>query len=173
MNTLLKVNKVTEVIATAFACVAGVALLFNVAVIVANVILRAAGNAIVGVEEYVALSEILVIFLALGYTQSKHGLVHVCFFMKKIPGKGALIMWTINMWIAVAILVCLVYETFNHAPAVRQVSTALLIQFRPFYYVIGVGSVVWLIAQLFDAVKSTIGLFNKEVAEDVIENWPA
>ena len=173
LNKLNKLNKGVEIFTTVFAFVAGAALLFNVIVIVANVILRAGGRSIVGVEEYVALSEILVIFLALGYTQSKHGLVHVCFFMKKIPGKGALIMWTINMWIAVAILVCLVYETFNHAPAVRQVSTALLIQFRPFYYVIGVGSIVWLVAQLYDAIKSTIGLFNKEVAEDVIENWPA
>ena len=173
MNTINKVNKATEIFTTVFAYVAGAALLFNVIIIVANVILRATGNAVVGVEEYVSLSEILVIFLALGYTQIKKGLVHVCFFMRKIPGKGALIMWTINMWVAVVVLACLSYETFRHAPAVKQVSTALLIPFRPFYYVIGVGAVVWLVAQLFDAVKSTIALFNKEVEADVVENWPA
>ena len=173
LKSINKIGKATEIFTTIFAFVAGAALLFNVVIIVANVLMRTTGNAVVGVEEYVSLAEILVIFLALGYTQSKRGLVHVCFFMRKIPGKGSLIMWTINMWIAVAVLACLAYETFQHAPAVRQVSTALLIPFKPFYYVIGVGAIVWLVAQLFDAIKSTIALFNKEVAEDVIENWPA
>jgi hypothetical protein len=30
-----------------------------------------------------------------------------------------------------------------------------------------------MIAQLFDAVKSTVAIFNREVALDVIEHWPA
>ena len=173
LKTINKLNRAAEIFTTVFAWIAGAALLFNVVIIVANVFLRSTGNAIVGVEEYVSLSEIIVIFLALGYTQIKRGLVHVCFFMRKIPGKGSLIMWTINMWIAVAVLACLSYETFRHAPAVKQVSTALLIPFRPFYYIIGVGAVVWLVAQLFEAIKSTSALFSKEIAEDVIQNWPA
>lgn len=173
MKTLNKINKAVDIFTTVFAYIAGAALIFNVVIILANVILRYFGKAVVGVEEYVALSEILVIFLAIGYTQSKRGLVHVCFFMKKIPGKGALIVWALNMWIAVAVLACLAYETFKRAPAVRQVSTALLLPYKPFYYVIAVGAVVWMIAQLFDAVKSTVAIFNREVALDVIEHWPA
>lgn len=173
MKTINKINRIVELFTTVFAYVAGAALLFNVVIILANVILRSFGRAVVGVEEYVSLAEIAVIFLAIGYTQIKRGLVHVCFFMKKIPGKGALIMWALNMWIAAAVLACLVYETLQRAPAVRQVSTALLLPYKPMYYVIAVGSFVWLIAQLFEAVKSTIAIFNHEVAQDVIEHWPA
>ena len=173
MQTLNKINRLTEGFTTVFAYIAGLALLFNVGIIIVNVVLRYFGKAVVGAEEYVSLAEIAVIFLALGYTQIKRGLVHVCFFMKKIPGKGALIMWAINMWIAVGVLACLAVETFNRAPKVKQVSTALLIPFKPFYYVIAVGAVVWLVAQLFEAVKATIGIFNTEVGADVIENWPA
>lgn len=173
LKTLNKINKWTDAFATAFAYIAGLALLFNVGVILLNVIMRAFGKSLVGAEEYVSLAEIAVIFLAVGYTQAKRGLVHVCFFMKKIPGKGALIMWALNMWIAVAVLACLAYETFKRAPAVRQVTTALLIPNKPFYYVIGVGAIVWLIAQLFDAVKATVGIFNDEVGQDVMDNWPA
>lgn len=173
MKTLNKINKVVDIFTKVFAYVAGAALLFNVVIILVNVIMRYFGKAVVGVEEYVSLAEILVIFLAIGYTQSQRGLVHVCFFMKKIPGKGSLIVWALNMWIAVAVLVCLVIETLKRAPMVRQVSTALLLPYKPLYYVIAIGAFVWLIAQLFDAVKSTVAIFNDEVAENVREHWPA
>lgn len=173
MKTLNKINKAVDIFTTAFAYIAGAALLFNVIIILVNVVTRYFGKAVVGVEEYVSLAEIIVIFLALGYTQFKRGLVHVCFFMKKLPGKGALIMWALNMWIAVGVLVCLVYETLKRAAVVRQVSTALLLPYKPLYYVIAVGAFVWLVAQLFEAVKSTIAIFNHEVALDVIEHWPA
>lgn len=173
MKTLNKVNKIVEHFTTAFAYVAGLALLFNVVIIIVNVIMRAFGKSVVGTEEYVSMAEVVVIFLALGYTQIKRGLVHVCFFMRKLPGKLSLIMWALNMWIATGVLGCLAYETFKRAPAVKQVTTALLLPHKPFFYVIGVGAVVWCIAQLFDAIKSTIGIFNDEVGADVMNNWPA
>ena len=44
LNTINKLNKATEIFTTVFAWIAGAALLFNVIIIVANVILRSTGT---------------------------------------------------------------------------------------------------------------------------------
>ncbi len=173
MNTINKLDKITEIITKIFAYVAGAALLFNVVIILANVIMRAFGKAIVGTEEYVSVAEVVLIFLAMGYTQYSGGLVHVCFFMKKLPKLGPVILWALNQWVGVGIIALLAYQNFMQISKIRQVTTALLIPLKPFYGVIAVGCVIYGIAQLYMAVKSTVALFNAEVREDVISKLPA
>lgn len=156
-----------------FAYAAACALIFNVVIILANVVLRAFGSSVIGVEEYVSLAEVVLVFLALGYTQYSHGLVHVCFFMKKLPGILSMVMWTIHMWLASLVVFLLVQQTMVRIPAVSQVTQSLLIPLKPFYMVVLVGCVVYLIAQLYEAIKCTIGLFNKELRQEIMNNWPA
>ncbi len=173
MNTINKIGKVTHGITSAFAYIGVAALIFNVVIIIANVVMRSFGKAIVGTEEMVAMAEVVLIFMALGYTQKTGGLVHVCFFMKKIPGIGSIIMWAINQWAAVAVIVLIILETAKRIPAARQVTTSLLIPFKPFFYVIAIGCAIYGIAQLFEAVKATAAIFNKEIREDVEAHLPA
>ncbi len=173
MKTISKIRKVVEVITRIFGYLAAIALLANVVIIMANIILRAGGSSVVGAEEYVSLFQVAVIFLALGYTQHNHGLVHVAFFMKKLPAKLPMILWTIHAWVGTVIVYILCSQTLKRIPAVKQVTQSLLLPLKPWYIVLLVGCIVYFIAQLFDAVMSTVGLFNKEVGDEVKANWPA
>lgn len=173
MKTIKQADRVVDIITHVFAYIGAAALLFNVVIILLNVLLRAFGSSVVGVEEYVSLAEVVMIFMAIGYTQWKGGLVHVCFFMKKIPGIGSMIMWTIHMWLASAVIFLLIYQTWVRIPNVNQVTTSLLIPLQPFYVVLLVGCIVYLIAQMYEAVKCTVGLFNKELRQEIMNSWPA
>ena len=173
MKTIKQADRVVDIITHVFAYIGAAALLFNVVIILLNVLLRAFGSSVVGVEEYVSLAEVVMIFMAIGYTQWKGGLVHVCFFMKKIPGIGSMIMWTIHMWLSSAVIFLLIYQTWVRIPNVNQVTTSLLIPLQPFYVVLLVGCIVYLIAQMYEAVKCTVGLFNKELRQEIMNSWPA
>ena len=85
MKTVRTLDKITGIITKACAIVACVSLLFIVVIIIANIVGRSMGKAVIGVEEYFSMAEVVLIALALGYTQHQHGLVHVGFFMKKFP----------------------------------------------------------------------------------------
>lgn len=175
MKTINRIDNIVGIIMRVFAYAAACALIFNVVIILANVVLRLKifGSSVIGVEEYVSLAEVVVIFLALGYTQYNHGLVHVCFFMKKLPGILSMVMWTIHMWLASLVVFLLVQQTWVRIPNVNQVTQSLLIPLQPFYCVVLVGCAVYLVAQLYEAVKCTIGIFNKELRQDIMNNWPA
>ncbi len=173
MKTIKQADRVVDIITHVFAYIVAAALLFNVVIILLNVLLRAFGSSVIGVEEYVSLAEVVMIFMAIGYTQWKGGLVHVCFFMKKIPGIGSMIMWTIHMWLASAVIFLLIYQTWVRIPNINQVTTSLLIPLQPFYVVLLVGCIVYLIAQMYEAVKCTGGLFNKELRQEIMNSWPA
>ena len=73
----------------------------------------------------------------------------------------------------VVVIIMLLVETCKQIPMVRQVTTALLIPNKPFYVVVAVGCAVYLVAQLFEAIKATTAIFNKEVREEVVKNLPA
>ena len=173
MKTINKLSKITDVITVTFGYIAAAALLFNVVIIILNVVFRAFGSAIIGTEEYISMGEVVLIFLALGYTQYNRGLVHVCFFMKRIPGAGSVVAWALHQWMGVVVIIMLLVETCKQIPMVRQVTTALLIPNKPFYVVVAVGCAVYLVAQLFEAIKATAAIFNKEVREEVVKNLPA
>ena len=92
MKTLNKIDKIDGYIGIAGCVVAGLALAFNFGIIVIDVIRRFVfHNAIRGSAEYVSLAETVLIFFGMAYTQHKKGMVHVTFFMRKLPGIGSMI----------------------------------------------------------------------------------
>ena len=168
-----KLDKVVGIFTTGFAFIAAAALLFIVFIIIANVVGRWFGRAIIGTDEYVAMAQITTIFLALGYTQHTGGLVHVAFFMKKLPKLCPVIAWALHAWIGTGIVGILLWQTLVRIPTVRVLSTALLIPYKPFYGVLAVGCFVYLVAQLLVAIKSTVAIFDAEVRKEIVENLPA
>ena len=174
MKFLKVFGKVTDYATRVFAYVAAAALVFNVVIVLINVILRAFGSSVIGVEEYISMAEVVVIFLGLGYVQYNKGLVHVCFFMKKIPGKvGPMISWAVCHWVSVAVIAVLAWQTLERIPLAKQATTSLLIPYKPFYVVILIGCILYGLAQLFEATKATIAIFNKDVREVVMSELPA
>ncbi len=174
MKTVRALEKGVNALTLAFGYIAALALLFNMGVIVADVFCRyVLKSAIIGSNEYVQMGQTVLIFLALGYAQRTGGLVHVAFFMKKLPGIAPVVVWMLHAWVASAVCALLAYASWIRIPFVKQATTSLLIPFRPFYYVMAAGFLVYALAQLFEAVRTTIGLFNKEVRREVVESWPA
>ena len=48
-----------------------------------------------------------------------------------------------------------------------------LVPYKPFYVVILIGCILYGLAQLFEATKATIAIFNKDVREVVMAELPA
>lgn|GEM_PF-829187 len=177
MNTIKKIEKGLNVFCWIFNAVGIVALTFCVLVIVYDVFCRfVLKSAMLGSVEYVSLSEVVFVFLALAYTHHNHGLVHITFFMRKLPKLSPVIVWTINEWLGTAVVVLLTYASWLQSGVVKKLNlstTSLLIPLHPFHVVMTVGFFAYAVVQLFSAIKSTIAIFNKEVREDLIANWPA
>lgn len=174
MKTVKKIEKGVDIFTRVFGYVAVLALVFNMSVIVIDVFCRyVLKSAIIGSNEYVQLGQTVLIFMGLAYTQFNRGLVHVAFFMKKLPKLSPVVVWALQGWVSAVVCALLTYAAWTRIPFIRQSTTSLLIPFKPFYYVMAVGFFVYAVATLFDAVKSTVGIFNKEVRQEVIDNWPA
>lgn len=177
MNTIKKIEKWLDVFSWVFCAVGILALTFCVLIIVYDVFSRfVLKSAIIGSGEYVSMAEVVFVFLALAYAQHNHGLVHITFFMRMLPKICPVIVWTINEWLGTAIVILLTYASWLQAGVVNKTglaTTSLLIPLYPFYIIMAIGFFAYAIVQAFSAVKSTVGLFNEEVRQDVIKNWPA
>ena len=173
MNVFRKMEKALDYLTRAFAYAAGAALIFNVLIIVAYIARRAMGKVFIGTEEYVAMGQVILISMALGYAHHNRGLVHVGFFMKKLPGFFPMVVWTLNAWIATIVCVLWSYISIRRYPFIRQTTTMLTIPFKPFFFMLTMGVIVYTVSQLFEAVKCTAGLFNKEIGREIKDNWPS
>ena len=173
MNVFKKLGKALDYLTKACAYVAGAALIFNVLIIVAYIVSRALGKAFIGTEEYVAMGQVILISMALGYAHHNRGLVHVGFFMKKLPGFFPMVVWTLNAWIATIVCALWSYVSIRRYPFIRQTTTMLTIPFKPFFFMLTIGVIVYTVSQFFEAVKCTAGLFNKEIGQEIKDNWPS
>ena len=176
MKTLDKIDRVVGWLGLAGCVVAAIAMLFNFGIIVVDVFRRFVLNsAIRGSTEYVSLAETVLVFFGMAYTQHKRGMVEITFFMRKLPGMGPMISWVVVNWLSAIVGILLTYASFVHAGFVQTMKSAtatLYIPFCPFYYLMGIGMTLLAIQLIFDAVKNTAGLFNEEVRERVISEWP-
>ena len=177
MNTIKKIEKGLNVFSWIFCSVGIVALTFCVLVIVYDVFSRfILKSAVLGSGEYVSMAEVVLVFLGLAYTQHNHGLVHITFFMRKLPKLSPVIVWTINEWLGTAVVVLLTYASWLQTAVVKKLSlatTSLLIPLYPFHIIMTIGFFAYAVVQAFSAIKSTVGIFNEEVRQDLIANWPA
>ncbi len=177
MKTISKIEKGIGYFTRAFSIVSIAALAYMMLVIVYDVFCRFVfKSSTLGTTELVGLAETLVVFFAFGYTQYKKGLVHVTFFMRKLPKLTPMITWTLTGWISTTMAGLLAYASWVQAAvihSVNQTTATLYIPLYPFYYTMAIGFAVFTVALAFDALKSTIGLFNKDVGEMVMQEWPA
>ena len=175
MNTIKKIEKGLNVFSWIFNAVGIVALTFSVLVIVYDVFSRfVLKSAVLGSVEYVSMAEVVFVFLALAYTHHNHGLVHITFFMRKLPKLSPLIVWTINEWLGTAVVVLLTYASWLQSGIVKtERGDDVAPNSNLSFHVVMTIGFAYAVVQLYSAIKSTIAIFNKEVREDLIANWPA
>ncbi len=173
MSIVKKIDLIVEKSTRYVAYIGALALLFNMAIVVVYILTRVFGHALVGTEEYVAMGQVILIAMGFAYTQHSRGLVHVGFFMKKLPGPGPMIAWVLDNWIAALVCVLWVYESVIRYPLTKQTSQILGLPFKPFFLVMTIGITIYTLSQIYEAVRCTVGLFNKELRQEIEENWPA
>lgn len=177
MKTIRKLDNIMDWGTKIVGFVSVLALLFMMLMTVYDVFSRTVlKSAVIGSSEYVTMAETIVIFFALAYTQHNHGLVHVTFFMKKLPKLSPLVLWIFHEWVGTLVAFFLTYASYLYIGFVaktKMATNALLIPYKPFVILMTIGMAAYAITQLYSAIRATTGLFNKEVREDVIENWPA
>ena len=176
-----RVNKADLIVARfskAFCFAAMGAVVFNMSVITYDVVRRLIiHSGFIGVNEYVVVVETILIFMGLAYTKNSNGLVHITFFMRRFPRSSPYIIWTINSYVATFIAILLSYASYLQYIMQSQIlhgsTTSLQIPFYPFYFIMMIGFIGYSVAQGYGAAKATIGLFNREIRQQIIENWPA
>lgn len=173
MKVLRKIEGAVDIFTRYAAYAAAIALIFNTLIIAAYIVSRVIGHAIIGTEEYVCMGQVILIALALGYTHNTRGLVYVGFFMKKLPGRAPYVAWVLDAWISVAVCALWAYQSIVRIPFVRQTSGMLTIPYKPFFIIMTCGIVIYTLSQIFEAVKCTCGFFNREIKQEIIENWPS
>jgi TRAP-type C4-dicarboxylate transport system permease small subunit len=176
MKIIGRIESIVGVMSKVICAVSCVALVFNMLVILYDVFGRfVLKHALIGSSEYVSVAETVLIFFALAYTQHYKGLVHITFFMRKFPKLSPVIIWTFGEWCGVAVTALLTYAAWIQTGVVHQThmsTTSLLIPYYPFHVLMTIGLAAYTVTVLFDAVKGTVALFNTEVREDLIANWP-
>ena len=175
-ETIRKVEKGVGVFTKAFAWVSVIATVVMMIFMLVDIVLRFVfSKPILGGYEIVTVMLAIIIFFAFGYTQFNKEMVHACFFMRKFPGLVPLGLWVFNGLVAAGIAALLAYASFVQTGIIQtlgQTTQTLYIPLFPFYMMMGIGFTVFTIALLFDVVKSVLAFFNKEIRDEVMENWP-
>ena len=173
MQFFKKFEKAMGAVLKVVSNIASLIMIIMMLLIVAFVAGRPFNKVLLGTEEYVALFQVVMVGLGLAYTQHNKGFVHVGFFMKKLPAQLPMIAWTLGQWTAAIICVFWTYESVLRVPVVKSLSQVAALPYKPFMAVFTVGIVLLTISQTFEAVKCTIGLFNKEIRQEIQDEWPA
>lgn len=147
-----------------------------IGILIVDIVLRFAfKKSIPPAYELVQLGMVFVVFFSFAYAQRSGALVHVTFFMRKLPGILPKVTWTITMTASAVTAVFLTYASWQAVGLMKKLHTAttiMLLQVHPFYLAMTIAFAIFAISLIFEAAKCWVGLFNKEVGEDIVSHWP-
>ena len=132
------------------------------------------GVSILGVYEIVERVMICAVFASFAYTQTEHGHVQITMLISAFPQKLRFFIMVLNNLVSAAIALLVAYAAWrqgNVAFESQYTTGVLFIPLYPFYWVEIVTMVVFSLALLFEAVKSAVAIFNKEVADEIQSTW--
>ncbi len=115
------------------------------------------------------------IFSSWAYVQTVGGHIHVTMFLKMLPSKVRLLLYTITSLlttITMAFATVAVFQEMVAQLTVKHSATPnLMIPWWPFYLIEGVSFLMFAIVLLRDAIKAAIGIVNEEYAAEVQKDW--
>lgn len=160
--------------AAAFLSVLG--LMAIIGILIVDIILRFAfSSSIPPAYELVQIGMVFVVFFSFAYAQRSGALVHVTFFMRKLPWKFPQIMWTLTMTASAVTAFFLTFASWQSVGLMKKLhsaTTIMKLQVHPFYLAMTIAFAIFAVSLAVEAIKCWVGLFNKEVGEDVIAHWP-
>lgn len=157
---------------------AGIAYVSYAAVIAAtlltvvDVVLRKLFNsAVFGAYELVEFLMVCTVFASFAYTQTRKGHIRVSMFIKKMPRRLAMILYSINELVATAIVCAVTYAAYiqiGYAMKKNLISANLSIPLYPFYAIEMICMGLFAVVLLCDAIFSIMGIFKQEYADEVM-----
>lgn len=124
------------------------------------------GRSIAGVVELSGFAMVLVVFLAVGYAQRINGHVSMSAVVERMPSKAAAIFHIFGMTVAKALVVWMIFETFERAQqslATGESSFGLVsVTLGPFRAVIVFGLVVLLLEMVRSSILVWLEMKQKE-----------
>jgi hypothetical protein len=91
-----------------------------------------------------------------------------------LPNSLRFIFFSFTSFLSTAVISCTAVAAFQQAAKLAKtgLTTGILyLPQAPFYYSEGVTLVLFALVLLLDAVKSTIAIFNKSYAEEIMSYW--
>jgi len=143
--------------------IGGVALVFIVALTVADVILRSFRRPIIGAYEIVALSGAIVILFSLPLTSWMRGHIYVDFFILRFSQKARSIFYVVTRCLVTFLFFLFGWNMLKYgADLLRsgEVSSTLRIPFYPLVYGLGICCFVQCLVLMCDIVKISGGEYE-------------
>jgi|GEM_PF-5538347 len=168
-----KTTGVINKICTVFGMIGGVLLGLMMLYTTYDVIQRViTGTALKGSTEIMSYAFCALLYASYCYTQINHSHIHVTIITEMLPGRGKYILWCVTEWVGTLTGIVFAYATY--VQAVQQIATnsytqMLRIPFSPVYLFAFIGTVLFTVALILDAVKATLAVFKKEYAQEVAE----
>ena len=170
-----KIELILKKLTGAVSLVSYVGIVFIMLITVFDIFLRLlTSKSVIGCYEIVQVTLMCAVFASFAYAQSEKGHVSITLIISKLPKKISLFIFGLTGLLSSFIAVMLSYAALiqaQNAAASNYMTSVLLIPMTPFYYVEAVGMIVFFIALLFDAMKSFVGIFNKDIAEEITSTW--
>ena len=152
-----------------------IAYVLIMALITVDVIFRKAfHSSILGSYELVERMLLILVFAAFAYTQTNRGHIHVTLFISRMPKAFSMILFGFLGLLSAGTAVFCAYATLlqgNFSVSSSTVTAVLHIPLYPFFYIAAFCMLIFAVTLLWDAIKSFIGVGNKEVAADIRSSW--
>ncbi len=152
-------ERFVNMLATRTSQLAQVALVFAMAIIVANVVLRIPWRPVPGTVELVEISGAILLSLGIAYTAMMKGHIAVGILVEKLPERiQAIIDFIINT-IALLFSCILAWEVFSYAASSMQrgyTTGHLNLPLAPYIYLVGFGLSMLALVLLKDMLKALV-----------------
>jgi TRAP-type C4-dicarboxylate transport system permease small subunit len=142
----------------------GIALVLMMALVFANVALRAVWNPILGTYEFTGFLAALTIALALAHCAAKKGHVAITLFAERMPDRIQAILDTIVAILGIVLYSVLAWQCSKYAIVMYrsgEVSITTLTPFYPFLFIVAFGFAMLAMVLLNDLFKSLRRVFMK------------
>lgn len=174
-QTMDKITAVTDKICEIVSIFSMITIVFLMVTICIDVVTgNIFDNPIPGVYEVCQVILTTLVFSSWAYTQCKHGHIHVTMFVSRMPQKLRFFCFAFTSFLSTFVMGFASYAVWIaifEKKASGECTGTLQIPYWPFYCIEFIAFVMLTVILLRDAVKATMAMVNKEMAEEIQATW--
>jgi TRAP-type C4-dicarboxylate transport system permease small subunit len=128
---------------------------------------------LIGTTEIMSIAFCVMLYASYGYTQVRHGHIHVTIVPELLKGRSKFVLWAVTSIVGAATGVFLAWATYLQTMKVIGDGTytqMLYIPFGPVYVVCFIGTILFAVALILDAIKAVLATFDREYAREICKD---